>query len=254
MEAAETGSREAGLVARLLLGLRSILISAPLILLATAFFGAVALLLPASSRGGRLHTALRRWWARIVLAASFTRLEVRGLGRLQAGHPYVFCANHASYLDPPALLAALPFPVRFLAKRPLFSIPFLGWAMRRDGDIPVERERAHTAARSLTRASESVRKGISIVVFPEGGRSMDGRLQHFRRGGAHLAIAAGAPVVPIAITGSGKALRPGSIYLPGGKIVVALGAPISVSGLAPEASRALIEEIERAVRELMGGA
>jgi 1-acyl-sn-glycerol-3-phosphate acyltransferase len=192
-----------------------------------------------------LLESCKRGWARFLLAVSFVRVSVQGRENLDGSRTCIFCANHLSYLDPPLLLACLETPVRFLAKKSLFGIPFLGWAMRGEGDVPIDRENPRAAARSLARAAALVRQGTSLVVFPEGGRSRDGTLQPFLSGAFRIAIRSQTPVVPIAIRGTREALRPGSLHFRGGHVQVAIGKPISTH----ELSAADQDTLSIAVRE-----
>lgn len=237
-----------------LLWIRSILFSAPLILVATVFFGTLAIAAPSTQAGQRMRRACQRAWARFVLAVSFVHLQVEGLEKLSTGEACVFCANHLSYLDPPVILAALPMPVRFIAKRSLFSIPFLGWAMRREGDVPIDRDQPRTAAKAIAATGERLQEGVSVAVFPEGGRSFDGELQQFQSGAVRLAIRAHARVVPVAICGSYTALRPGTIYFPGAKVLVCIGDPLATDGFSPRESRHFSQRVESEVREMLRSA
>ena len=123
-------------------------------------------------------TGSRRTWARMILktAGSFT-FDVEGLEHIDPAQPAVYAANHLSALDIPVLYACLPTQFRILAKRELFSYPFLGWHLTRSGQIPIDQGDARASLRSLNRASESLRHGMPLAIFPEGGRSHDGRLQ-----------------------------------------------------------------------------
>jgi 1-acyl-sn-glycerol-3-phosphate acyltransferase len=220
------------MVRNIILWFRSLFISIPLIVLGT--FAAATLAIIASwvrPRSNALHR-IRRAWARWILFSSFVRLEVRERQKIPRHRAVLFCSNHLSYLDPPALLAALDCPVLFLAKESLFRIPFFGWAMSLGSDIPIERDNPHAAGRSLLRAAEAARAGNSLVIFPEGERSPDGVLQPFLPGAFRLAIRTGAPVVPVAIRGSRAALRPGSLLLRGGLVRVTVGEVIAGESLA----------------------
>lgn len=236
---------------RALLWLRTSFVSIPLIIfgtiVATIAGMIVRLALPQCGVVGRI----KQGWARWVLGAAFTRITIIGRENIPTGAAVVYCANHLSYLDPPALVVALGGGPRFLAKSSLFRIPLFGWAMRLEGDLAIERDSPRRAARSLARAVEAMRRGISFVVFPEGGRSRDGRLQPFHSGAFRLAIRARAPVVPLAIRGSERALRPGSLLIRGGPIHVVIGQAIPTEGMAPGSQRVLAARVEAAIREML---
>ena len=231
--------------------LRSIFISIPLIVLGTiaaATLGiAASLVMPKSPA----LDSIKKTWARWILAVAFVSIRVRGRENIASDRTVLYCSNHLSYLDPPALIVALGNPVRFLAKVSLFRVPFLGWAMRREGDIPIEKDHPRAAARSLERAAQAARSGTSFVVFPEGGRSLDGKLQPFLSGAFRLAIEAQVPVVPIGIRGSREALRPGSLLIRGGVVQIEIGKPIPTDGLTARDQEALSRRVEQAIQALL---
>lgn len=231
--------------------IRTVVFSVPLILLMTAEATTLALVVSVVDRESQLLEGCKRTWARLILAASFVHITVRGREKMDPSQTYVFCANHLSYLDPPLLILALPTRIRFLAKKSLFTIPFLGWAMRWEGDISLDRQNKRAAARSLARATELVRRGTSLVVFPEGGRSRDGTLQPFLSGAFRLAIRAQAPVVPIAIQGTREALRPGSLHLRGGPVQLIIGEPIPTQGLSARDTNPLALRVQEAIRRML---
>ncbi|HUD98906.1 MAG TPA: lysophospholipid acyltransferase family protein, partial [Bryobacteraceae bacterium] len=176
--------------------LRAYLLIDPLIVIATVVLGLTSLLASAFDTRGRTQHAIARLWARVLLAVSGARVHVEGLEKLQQNTAYVLVANHSSYMDTPAVLL-FPLQIRFFAKRGLFKIPLLGGHLRRAGHLPVVRENPRASLKSLSEGARLIReRGISVVLFPEGGRSPAG-LREFKEGAAYLAIKAGVPVVPI---------------------------------------------------------
>ena len=137
--------------------------------------------------GGRLWFVWARWWSRLLLWSSGVLVRVEQLAPLDRRQVYVFLSNHQSLFDIPVLLATLPVPARFLAKRELFNIPLLGWSLKVGGFIPVERG-GKSAGESFRAAAQRVQSGGSVLLFPEETRSPDGRLLPFKRGGFLLAI------------------------------------------------------------------
>jgi len=211
--------------------LRSLLFSTPLIVLATIVLGTVSIAASFFDSTGRTQHAVAVLWARILLAVSFIRVRVEGLDKLDPRASYVFAANHASYMDIPALLSSLPFQFRFFAKKGLFQIPFLGTHLRRAGHLPVDRSNARNSLKSMSEGARVIAdRRISVLLFPEGGRSPEG-LREFREGAAYIAIKAGAPLVPVAIVGMRPLLPMGSIHIRSGQVVVRIGQPISTAGL-----------------------
>jgi 1-acyl-sn-glycerol-3-phosphate acyltransferase len=211
---------------------RSLAISAPLIFLYTGVMGTLSLLSSFVDSGGKLQHGCSRIWARMILFTVGVRVTVNGLDNVRSGSPYVLCANHQSHMDIPILLAALPFPFRFAAKHELFRIPFLGWHLDRSGHIAIDRENPRAAIKSMRKAAEKIRQGAPLLIFPEGGTSVDGELHSFKGGGFMLAARLAAPVVPVAIRGSRRILPPNSHHLRGGPAEVWIGQPISPDGLS----------------------
>jgi len=167
--------------------------------------------------------------------------------------PVVFMANHESWLDIPALLVAIPGQVRFLAKKSLFAVPFLGWAMRAMGFIPVDRENRREAIRSFEEAAQRIRAGRSVLVFPEETRTPTGELLPFQRGGFLIALKAQLPIVPVGLQGPRKILPKKHYLLRPGTIVVRFGEPVLTAGLGVTAKGTLMEEVRAAVDALRRG-
>jgi 1-acyl-sn-glycerol-3-phosphate acyltransferase len=209
---------------------RSLVITAPLIFFYTAVMGSVSVASSVVDSSGKIQHACARIWSRLILWTSGIRLKVEGLERLRANVPYVLCANHQSHMDTPIMLAALPFQFRFAAKKELFRYPFLGWHLRRSGHIPIDRENPHAAVKSLLEAAAKIRRGMPVLIFPEGGTSIDGRIKPFKRGSFMLATESSAEVVPVTIRGSRRVLAPKTYHVKSGRVEVKVGAPISVIG------------------------
>ncbi len=216
----------------------------PLAVLVTAVLTAVASL-AFIVRPGAVQ-ALSRVWSRLLLR--LFRVEVRTEGRehVPAG-PAVYASNHSSSLDILALLAHLPADVRIIYKKSLAYVPLLGWSIAVAGHIPIDRSNPFRARRSLQRAAERIRGGTSVLVFPEGTRSPDGSVGHFKRGSFSLALDAGVPVVPVSLVGV-KALVPrGLTSLRPGRITLRVHPAIPVSTRSKDDAEALAEETRRVV-------
>ena len=210
---------------------RSLVFSTPLILLCTIVMGTLSLIDSFFDRTGNSQHELARAWARMLLAASFIRVRVTGLEKLDPRGAYVFVANHGSFGDIPALLASLPQQFRFFAKKGLFRIPFLGTHLQRAGHLPVDRSSPRASLKSMQEAARIIGgRGISVLNFPEGGRSAEG-LHEFKEGPAYIAIKAGVPVVPVAIVGMRELLPMGSIHLRSGRVLVRVGDPIPTQAM-----------------------
>lgn len=204
----------------------------PLIIASTIFFGLISLIASLFDRKGDFMIKTARVWARSLLAIAGVKVKVEGIEKLMPGKPYVFASNHLSYMDTPVILTHIRADFRFMAKRGLFQIPLLGTHLGQAGHIPVPREDPRAAVKTMTSAAETIRsKNISILIFPEGGRSDDGKLHPFKDGAAYIAIKAGVPLVPIAIKGTREVLPMHSATFRRGKVTLTVGDPICTTGL-----------------------
>jgi 1-acyl-sn-glycerol-3-phosphate acyltransferase len=231
--------------------LRSLLFSTPLVALATIVLGAVSMVAAFFDRTGNSAQAVARLWGRILLGVSFIRVRAVGVEKLDPNGSYVFVANHGSYMDIPAVLTILPQQFRFFAKKGLYSIPFLGWHLRWAGHLPVDRSNARNSLKSMSAGANVIRgRHISVLLFPEGGRSAEG-LREFREGAAYIAIKAGVPIVPVAIVGMRALLPMGSVHLRSGKVLVRVGEPIPTSGMQSSDRAALTATLYEQIRSLL---
>ncbi|MGD8561427.1 MAG: lysophospholipid acyltransferase family protein [Desulfarculaceae bacterium] len=192
-----------------------------------------------------------RIWARALIWGVGCPVSSQGLEKLASGQTFVFASNHTSALDIPAVQAVLPPNFRWIAKKELFSIPVFGQALRHAGYIPIDRSNRREAMKSLKRAAERIAGGASVVIFPEGTRSPDGKLLPFKSGGLGLAIKSGRPVVPMAILGAGKALPPKKYILSPQRVRIVAGSPISTSGLELKDRDHLANQVREKVEELL---
>lgn len=193
-------------------------------------------------------------WSPSCLRVAGTRVEEAPRPPLPEG-PLIFVSNHESALDIWVLLSLVPRSIRFVAKQELFRIPIFGTYLRLGGHIPVDRGHHLRAVESLRRAGETVRGGTSLIVFPEGTRSLDGRVQPFKKGPFVVAKEAGVPVVPIAISGSGRITPKRLIAVTPGSVRVAFGVPVDPRAFADK--DALLVEVRRrviALHRALGGA
>ncbi|MGH9376404.1 MAG: lysophospholipid acyltransferase family protein [Terriglobia bacterium] len=222
---------------------RAWLIIDPLIYLYTGVCGAASLAGSFFDSQGRWQHGCARIWSRLILKTAGIQLRVKGLENIPRQGTAIFCANHPSAMDIPILLVCLPVQFRFVAKRSLFNIPFLGWHLWRSGHIPVERERPHKALKSLDQAAERIRAGWPVVLFPEGHRNRDGGMGPFRSGSFYLAIKSGAPIVPITVSGSRAVLKPDSLHVRPGNVDIMIHPPIATCGMALSEAGTLSERV-----------
>lgn len=205
----------------------------------------------ALGRTTEIDLAPAQAWAKAMLAATGARVAYGGLEHAARHRSCIFAVNHASNLDIWAVLPQLPRQTKFVAKESLFKWPFFGWAMKRCGFIPIDRTRRQSAIQSLRLAASRIQAGRSVIVFPEGTRSKDGTLQPFKKGPFHLALAAGVPVVPVAISGSWDVLRPGDWRVHPGPVSVDFLPPIEVGEFQPGGHLALLERTHAAIAEAL---
>ncbi len=211
---------------------RSMFFTDVLIYIETAVMGTVSLTGSLFDPHGHFQHRCAQIWSRMILWSSRIQVRVHGLENLDPGLTCIYCANHVSFMDIPVIFGKIPIEFRILAKRGLFSIPFLGWHLRRSGHLPVDRSNPRAAMRSFEQAARRLRSGSSIFFFPEGGRSDDGVLKPFKPGPFLLAIKAGMPIVPVALKGTREVLPTGSMYIRPGTVDITIGKPIPTRDLS----------------------
>ncbi len=208
------------------------LVTDPLIVLATMVFATVSVAVSFFDHSGRRPARIAMAWSRTLLRIAGVRVLVEGLENISADGVYVFASNHVSYMDTPVVLGNVPVQFRFLAKKGLFSIPFLGTHLQRAGHIPVFRGNARQNLKTLGMAAEMVQqRGVSLLIFPEGGRTHDGVLGPFSEGAAYIAIKAEVPLVPLSLSGTHAVLPFGSGFPRPGRVRMSIGKPIATAGL-----------------------
>ncbi|MFZ9886588.1 MAG: lysophospholipid acyltransferase family protein [Myxococcota bacterium] len=189
-------------------------------------------------------------WAPLLLRVAGVRLEVRGIEQLHGHRRLMFMANHQSMIDIAVAFAALPSGLRFVAKRDLLFVPFLGWYMWAMGMVFVERQNRRRAIAVLERASSSFGEDALVMAFPEGTRARGGEVLPFKKGLFRLAIAARLPVVPVAIRGADRVLPSDGFHVRPGVIRINIGEPIATTSLGISDHEALLEKTRAAVLHL----
>jgi len=218
----------------------------------TILFSIVALFASFIDPNGNSAHEVARWWGKTLLM--FSGVKVRLIGATEAivpGQPYIFMANHQSAFDIFTLLAGLPVPFRWVAKEELFKIPIFGPSMRRAGYIPINRANPRDAVRSLNKAAQRIREGISVVVFPEGTRSEDGKLLPFKGGGFVLAIKSSVPIIPTAIHGTFEVKPRGSFWVHPRTVYIHFAPPIETKGYRTRDKDVLKEQVFQALSALL---
>ena len=222
----------------------------PLIGLATVVFGSLSLLAGLWDRSGRQQHAIARSWARTLLLLSLSPVELVGRERLPGGTLAVYASNHLSYYDTPVLFAHLPFQFRILAKQALWKIPFIGWYLHRSGQVPIEMNSTRSAVAGLLRGVKTLKAGLPVFVFPEGGRAAEGVMTPFQSGAAFMAIKAQVSLVPLAIVGTYELLPIHVYHLTPRPLKLVVGEPISTIGLTTRDAEALTQQMFAAITRL----
>lgn len=230
--------------------LRSYFVFDPLIWLYTIVLGCVSLVISLFDPSGERQQSIARLWSRMILGTVGANVQVDGLDRIDTSKPQVYVVNHLSALDIPVLYTYLRFQFRILAKKELFRYPFMGWHLRRSGQIPVVLESPKASVRSLNLAVAAIRKGNSLVIFPEGGRSPDGQLHSFMGGAFYAAVKAQVDVVPIALVGTYEMLKMNSYHIKPGPVYMLVGEPIQTIGMSIRDIAKITERARHAIGEL----
>lgn len=234
----------------LLSRLRSYFIFDPLIWLYTIVLGTLSLLSSLFDSGGVLQHKFARLWSRMILGTIGTTVTVDGLDKIDTTKAHVYVVNHLSALDIPVLYVSLLFQFRILAKRELFRYPFMGWHLRRSGQIPVVLDNPKASIRSLQMAVAAVKRNMSLLVFPEGGRSRDGQLQPFMGGAFFAAIRAQADIVPMAIVGTYETLRMNTWHIKPRPLKLLVAEPIATAGLTTRDTEAIAARARAVIADL----
>jgi 1-acyl-sn-glycerol-3-phosphate acyltransferase len=191
------------------------------------------------------------YWAGVKGVVFFVRavgvrVRIEGLERIPAG-ACLFAANHTSSADAPAVVGAIPRRIAILLKQSLFQWPIVGQAFRMARFIPVDRNKRDSAIASVEKATEALRAGQSFLIYPEGTRSPDGRLQQFKKGAVVMAINAGVPIVPMACSGAHRIMEKRSLVIHPGEILVEFLEPIDASQYSLEQRDELNERVRMAM-------
>ncbi len=218
----------------------------------TVILGTTSIFLSFFDSSGNLPHRVARLWGKIQLRITGTGVRVQGLEVIDPGKSYILVSNHQSTFDIFSLLGYLPLQFRWTAKAELFRIPFMGWAMARTGYIPIERHSPMKAYRSMLRAAEVVRKGTSVIIFPEGTRSPDGKLQAFKKGVFLIALKSQAPILPITIQGASRIMRKGDWRIHPGEVKIQVDPPIDTAGVSTDRESELSQRVRSAMMKNLG--
>ena len=217
---------------------------APLFFLTTAFFGSLSLVSSLWDKSGKQQHRIAQVWGRTITCISGAKVTVLN-GQYLDGRVAVYVANHLSYTDTPVLFGALPFQFRIVARHDLFKLPFIGWHLTRSGQVPVNVTNPRASISSLGSAVKTLKSGMPVFIFPEGGRTQSGHVEDFLNGPAFMAIRAGVPIIPMALIGTHELLPIHTSEFYPVPVTLAVGEPIDTSAY----SIRQVEELTERVRE-----
>jgi len=232
---------------------RTVFFLIPCISVYTIVLGTLSVLSTVVDRRGHAAHWCARAWSWLILATTGVTVTVEGLDRVQRDRTYVFISNHQSIYDIPVLFASLPFQLRIIAKESLGSFPFLGWHLRRAGHLLVDRSNPDRPG-ILDRWRRLVSDHLSLIIFPEGTRSADGRVGRFKAGSFLLALEAGLTVVPLSISGSRRVMQKGRLTTRPGHVTLLVHNPVAAPRLQSASiadARDFASRIEAIVKEGM---
>jgi 1-acyl-sn-glycerol-3-phosphate acyltransferase len=226
---------------------RTVFFLIPAIGVYTIVLGTISILSSLFDSSGDVGHRCARTWAWLVLRTTGVRVSVRGVERLDPRRSYVLASNHQSIYDIPIVFTSIPLQLRIVAKASLGNVPFLGWHLRRTGHLLVDRK--NPGAGVVKKMARLVGGARSLIVFPEGTRSVDGSVARFKGGMFLVAIDAGLPVVPVSIAGSRHVMLKGRLMTCPGHVTLTIHEPIPTAGVGREGARALAERVRDLVME-----
>jgi 1-acyl-sn-glycerol-3-phosphate acyltransferase len=238
--------RKYGVLSRL----RSYFFFNPLIWGYTVFFGLASIPFGFFDKDGRRLHAFARAWSKTIMKTIFSPFHVVGLEKIDATKPHVYAVNHGSALDIPALYAYLPFQFRIVFKKELLSYPIVGGHLRRSGQVCVDQQHPARSVASIRSALKTLKAGMPLVIFPEGGRSPDGRIQPFLPGAFFLAIKAQVDVVPIALVGMYDLLPMNTYHIKPRPLEMRVGKPIPTAGLTLRGMEELSARVQKEMESM----
>ncbi len=220
----------------------------PIMLVDTIISACSAMVVGVFNRYSPINHSIVRNWARIIIRVSGSALEVEGIDHIKAGQSYIIVANHQSHLDIPVLASALPVPLKIISKKELFRIPIFGWGMWSAGMLSVDRSNRTKAVQTLNQAEAIIRREhLSILAFPEGTRSEDGKIQPFKKGPIIVSINTGLPILPISVSGTRRILPKGRLFIRKGRIRVFIHPPVSSDQYTLQQRNELVKKVQDTV-------
>jgi 1-acyl-sn-glycerol-3-phosphate acyltransferase len=221
---------------------RTVFFLIPCIAVYTVVLGTASLASSLFDRRGHFAHWCARAWSWLILATTGVGVQVEGLEHLDPARTYIFVSNHQSIYDIPVIFWSMPYQLRIIAKDSLGRVPFLGWHLKRTGHLLVDRRHPDRTG-ILRRWRALVGEGLSLIIFPEGTRSADGRVGTFKAGSFLLAVEAQLPIVPLSIDGTRFVMRKGRLTTRPGHARLRVHLPVETTGLQPPEARALAERV-----------
>src|SRR6185312_2061969 len=216
----------------------------------TLVFGLASIPFGFFDRDGRILHGFARAWSKAIMKSIFSPMKVGGLDKIDTSKPIVYAVNHDSALDIPALYAFLPFQFRILFKSELLSYPIIGWHLKRSGQICINQQQPSRSAGNIRTALKSLKSGMPLVIFPEGGRTPDGEIKPFLPGTFFLAIKAQVDIVPIALVGTYELLPMNTYHIKCRPLEMRVGRPISTAGYTLRNMEELSDKVHQEVEDL----
>ena len=230
--------------------LRSYLILDPLIWLYTLVLGLLALPGGMFDRSGRRLHWFSRAWSWLIMKTILSPVKVTGLDKIDASKPHVYAVNHASAMDIPVLYVYLPFQFRIVFKKELLVYPVVGWQLKRSGQVCIDQQKPTNSTAAIRSAVKSLKAGMPLVIYPEGGRTPDGEIKPFLPGAFFLAIMAQVEIVPVALVGTYELLPMNTYHIKCRPLEMRVGEPISTAGLTRRDLEAVSAKVKKAIEEL----
>ncbi|MBT9331839.1 lysophospholipid acyltransferase family protein [Paracidobacterium acidisoli] len=222
---------------------------APLVFAATGFYGSLSLVASLFDSSGKWQHRIAQIWGRALVSISGAKLTVIHPERLKP-QVAVYVCNHLSYMDTPVIFGSLPFQFRIVARHDLWKLPFIGWYLRRSGQVPVNVNNPRASISSLSSAARTLNEGMPLFIFPEGGRSESGHLAPFLNGPAFMAIRAQVPLVPLALVGTHELMPIHAGTLHPVPIALVVGEPIATTGYTMKQIDELTTRLEQKIAEM----
>ena len=230
--------------------LRSYFVLDPLIWLYTLVLGLLALPGGLFDRNGRRLHWFSRAWSWLIMKTILSPVKVTGLDKIDTSRPHVYAVNHASAMDIPVLYVYLPFQFRIVFKKELLAYPVVGWQLKRSGQVCIDQQKPTNSIAAIRSAVKSLKAGMPLVIFPEGGRTPDGEIKPFLPGAFFLALKAQVDIVPVALIGTYELLPMDTYHIKCRPLEMRVGDPISTAGLTMRDLETLNAKVRKAMEDL----